>query len=340
MRGKLLDYQKNHKEDLQIRDLLIILDIFTMEIEFGDYEAAYEKAEPIFERLSQVSDWDFCDIRIFAALIDCCSLDFDEIDLQAETALTKLEEYSHEERYPYIKSAIHMNILFRLLRVRFLEIIDIQNKALVKRLESTFLKHYDAIHSQDGFHTRKAVALVRKGAFFKDESLIDEGYEALEDLKEYKWVESLEQELDNYVDEEKHSTRKRKDNEAIGRNLEKARLASGISKQELADSLRMTAADITLVEAGRKRLSYSNMRIAADALMVTYEYFISGNGDSINKVSSEVMLERKALTEGHIELTKMLSNEEMRFTAGFMKFLMEDRSEYSTFFKKQSLWLD
>jgi len=52
------------------------------------------------------------------------------------------------------------------------------------------------------------------------------------------------------------------------------------------------------------------------------------------------MLERKALTEGHIELTKMLSNEEMRFTASFMKFLMEDRSEYSAFFKKQSLWLD
>ena len=51
------------------------------------------------------------------------------------------------------------------------------------------------------------------------------------------------------------------------------------------------------------------------------------------------MLERKALTEGRIELTKMLSNEEMRFTADFMKFLMREWNEYSSFFKRRWLWL-
>jgi len=248
--------------------------------------------------------------------------------MQADAALTKLEKYSEEDGYFKTKSAIHMNILFRLLRVRFLEEIDIENKALVKRLENTFLKHYDAIQNQDGFHTRKAVALARKGAFFKDQSLIDQGYQTLADLNEDKWINSLEQELYNYDGEEEYAEELREENKKIGGNIEKARLASGLSKRKLAESLRMTVADITLVEAGRKRLSYNEIRKAADALSVTSEYFIMGDGGFddgyfVKKLSSNAANKRKALIEELNGQMKMLSNEEMRFTADFMRFLIE-----------------
>jgi len=138
-RGKILAYQKNHEEDPQISDLLILIEILTTENEDGNYEASYELAEPIFNRLSRTKEWDYCDVRFFASLVDCCSLNFDHIDDQAETALRKLEDYSDNKKYSQTKSTIHMNVLFRLLRTKYLERIDMQNKALVKRLENTFL---------------------------------------------------------------------------------------------------------------------------------------------------------------------------------------------------------
>jgi len=103
MRNKLCDYLKTQGEDRQIRNILIMLEIFIVEEKYNDYDTCYEKAEPVFKDLSQTDNWDFCDIRIFATLVDCCSLDFNEIDLQAETALKKLEDYSDNDRYPHNK---------------------------------------------------------------------------------------------------------------------------------------------------------------------------------------------------------------------------------------------
>ena len=153
VRIKLRNYLKDHGEDYQIRNVIIMLDIFVIENKYEDYGKCYEIAESVFETLSKIDKWDFYDIRAIVPLIDYCSPDFEQIDYQANIILQKLEDYSHENRYHPIKSAIHMNMLFRLLRIRFLERIDMQNKEVVRRLENTFLKHYNAIQNHNVFNT-------------------------------------------------------------------------------------------------------------------------------------------------------------------------------------------
>jgi len=268
-RNKIVDYLKEHGEDPQIKDTLIILKIMAMENEYGDYEAAYELAEPIFKRLSQTDNWDFYDIRIFTWVIDCCSLDFDEIDLQAEKALKKLENHSYEGRYHHIKSAIHMNMLFRLLRTKYLERIDLQNKEVVRRLENTFLKHYTAIQDHNVLPPRRVAATVRKGAFFKDKALINKGYKELKELYEKDWIKSLEKELSDFERNERLVKDMISRGANISKNFKKAREARNLTKKEVAVYIFKTVHDITLVEEGRKMLSRGDLRRVAGLLGVT-----------------------------------------------------------------------
>jgi len=49
MRNKLCDYLKTQGEDRQIRNILIMLEIFIVEEKYNDYDTCYEKAEPVFK---------------------------------------------------------------------------------------------------------------------------------------------------------------------------------------------------------------------------------------------------------------------------------------------------
>jgi len=204
MRNKLCEYIKNHGEDSQIRNIIIMLDVFIIEEKYGNYVECYFAAEPVFRELSQTDDWDFCDARVCATLIDYYSADFEKLDFQAEKVLEKLEKFSHEERYPHIKSALHMNMLLRLVQAKYSINIYLKDPVVTEKLNQMFSKHYEEIFNADGFPVRKAVAKIRKGRFSKDQSLIDEGYKTQEDLGENNYIESLEKELVNSNNDEKY----------------------------------------------------------------------------------------------------------------------------------------
>ena len=107
-----------------------------------------------------------------------------------------------------------------------------QDEALAKRLENIFLKHYNEIEKMDDFPVRKAAAMVRKGTFFKDQPLIDEGYKILKGLDENNWIEGLKKELSEF-DRNEEVTKGVADSFAlIGSNFKRIREARGISKSE------------------------------------------------------------------------------------------------------------
>jgi len=309
MRKKLKDYLKKHGEDYQVRNVIAMLDVFYTENRFGSFEACYEVAESVFETLSKIDKWDFYDIRAIVPLIDYYSPNFEQIDYQAEKVLKKLEKFSDEERYPHIKSAIHMNMLLRTLRAKVDYSEDMQDPLRAKKLEQIFSKHYDEICNADGFPVRKAAAMVRKGRFFEDQSLIDEGFKTLESLGENNWIEGLKKEFSEFDRDEKFANRMNEADILIGRNFKKAREARGYFKEDIAAHIFKTAHDITLIEAGRQKISTADLRRAAGFLGVSFAEFY--NDDIEITKDSPAALYREKREVGISRLLNKMSNDEI-----------------------------
>jgi len=266
-------------------------------------------AEPVFEVLSRMDKWDFYDIRVFVVLVDYYSPNFEQVDYQADIILQKLEDYSHEERYPYIKSALHMNMLLRLVRIKYSLDIDTQDIVSMQKLEQTFLKHYEEIMNFDGLVVRKAAAKIRRGRFFKDQSLIDEGFKALEELGENNWITQVKQEFSEFDRDEKNADIMNDLRAVIGKNFKKAREARGLTKKEIALYIFKTVHDITLVEEGRKMLSRNDLRRAAGFMGVPIVDFLDDDIEISN--NSHAALYRKRCEHEILGCLAKMSNDEM-----------------------------
>jgi len=276
--AKLIDYTKKRGKDPQINDVLIILEIFALENEYGDYEASYELAKPIFERLFKLSKWSFYDIRIFASVVDCCSYSFEKIGEYAETALKMLEVFSHEQHHEYVKLVIHMNMTFRLLRFSYFD-EDVRSiPANFKKLETMFLFHADAILAMpdnEKILLPKAITLVRKGTFYRGRDQVEEGLKILSELDNDKAYMSIEKEIKEFESSERLTSEAKELNTKIGNNIRKIRHTNKISEYELSRNLGFTVSNLNLIEEGRRSISAYHLMKLSDILNVSLETICS-----------------------------------------------------------------
>jgi len=269
--AKIARYQQWRSKDPQLDDLFRMLEIFAIENEYGDYDASYKIAKPMFERLLKTDNWDFCDICLFAALCDCHLCGFEQLNSQVEIGLQRLERYSHKERYQKVKLALHMNLTFRLNRLSHIDDEVRYDLATFKRFETIFLRHIDAaleISETEGLFMPKAHALVRKGSFYKNEDLIKEGFELLKLIGDDRLYRILEKELKEYEQSERLIAEAREYNANIGKNIKKIRTERRFSEYKLSKALNVLPSYITMVEEGRKNITVYNLQKAADALGV------------------------------------------------------------------------
>ena len=264
LKTRLMSYLKDEGYDPQISDALAILEIDIIESEQNDFEASQELAIPILERLSDLDKWNLFDFRIFAAVVDYADT-YDQVLFLAEEALQRLEEYSHEGLYTSIKLCIHVNITHRLLRTKYFDEID---PVSLDRLEGIFSGHFNsvmAICETRHFPLHKAMVMIRKGLFYKDYALANEGFLYLKASGEDELYKSMQDEVKEYklyVDELKSS--KKEFDFVVGKNIRKLRHSRKMTIEDLAVVLDRTDNAIGLIERGeRGTTSYNVCKLAA-----------------------------------------------------------------------------
>ena len=275
--SQLKSYFKDNGDDPQISDALLMLKIADVECTSNDFEECCVVAAPILERLSHVKDWDFYDIRILSAVIDYTETYEQAIALVAD-ALKCLEQYTDEKLYLNVRLALNMNAMLRMLRAKYFD-VDYLNPS--KDLEDAF-DHYtkeatDLSVTYDS-NINKSVIDIRKGVFYRDIDLVDDGFEALKLAgaeEVYRMLQTAIAEF-NYFTELTIS--KRQFNVIVGANLKKERLAHDMKQEELAKILGVTIPAIGLMERGERSITSRNLGKFAYIFEVPIDTFYQGIG--------------------------------------------------------------
>ena len=306
LKGKLLNYIKNSGNDPQISDALRILQMFEAERDYNDFKNSCKITVPIFERLANTDEWDIYDIMILATVIGHAET-YDYACMLAEEALVKLKEYADEKRYAGIKLTIHMNIMLRLLRVKY---FDFEKLGSSKKLENMFAKHTNAVLplcKGRKFLAYKAGVMIRKGLFYRDDNLVNEGFKLLSDngeIEVYKMLQHDARQYGFYVD---LTINKRQFDSIIGSNVRELRVARKMTTEDLAELLNVTPGSIGQLERGDRGTSGLTLRKLADIFGVSVDVLYYGTKIiSLESNYQEIQLQTLAayarnLTEDEME---------------------------------------
>lgn len=274
IKAKLLNYIKRNGDDPQINDILLVLQMFEVESEYNDFGSSCQIVVPIVERLTD-TDWDLYDIMILAAVVGHTET-YGQACVLAEKVLEKLEAYTHEKRYVNIKLAIHMNIMLRLLRVKY---FDFENLGSLEELENIFSRHVNAvlpICKGRKLLAHKAAVMIRKGLFYKDDNLVNEGFKLLSDngeIEAYKILQHGARQYGFYVD---LTISKRQFDSIIGTNVRELRVARKMTTEDLAELLNVTPGSIGQLERGDRGTSGLTIRKLADIFGVSVDVLYYG----------------------------------------------------------------
>jgi len=285
MKGKLSDYLDKNGSDPQIRDVIRVLETYLEEYKNSDFEMCCEIAEPIFDRLSNPSNWDFYDIVILHMVVDYAGTYSQTYEI-AENILKKLEEHKHRKTYKNIKIWTFLNSMLRMLRAKYFEMDDL---VIPEDLDKKFSNYFDIfmeISNDREFDVLREIARIRKGLFYNDVELTNRGFERLKKLRVkdvYKMMEKDVQEFGFLTDARKSKNQLLI---TIGQNLHKLRTEANMSVKDLAKVIGRAPHYISNVEAGKQVASPNTLTTLGDFFGVATSYFRgTGNGgdDAVEK---------------------------------------------------------
>ena len=304
---KLRNYLENNSEDLQVRDTLIILETFELESKFNDFNLCRQLAVPILDRLSNTNEWDFYDIRILTCVADYANT-IEQADALATAAIKRLGDYSHEERSTRIKLSISLNMTMGLLRAKFSDSDSAIPSNELGELFSKYINLATALCDEAGNIVRKAKILVRKGIFYRDATLVNEGFNLLKQNDEYDAYRQLKDEVrEHKFKVEFNKFIKNEYRILVGRNIRTLRINRGLEIEDLAEILDVTVGHMGLMERGERGVSSYFIAKLAETFNVSTDVFYSETDTMLFKPNNEALLDKlniiaKGLTEDKLEL--------------------------------------
>ena len=272
---KLHEYINNNGDDPQISDALRILQMFEVERDYNDFEKSCQVTAPVLERLVNADKWDIYDITMFSKVVGYAET-YEKACALAEEALEKIEEYSSEKRYIDIKLTIHMHIMTRLLRTKY---FDLENIDASEKLKNLFSKHTNAalpMCKGRKLITHKAAIMIRKGMFYRDDNLINEGFKLLVDngeIEVYKMLQHDARQYGCYID---ITISKKQFDSILGSNIRELRVARKMTTEDLAELLNVTPGSIGQLERGDRGTSGLTIRKLADIFGVSVDVLYYG----------------------------------------------------------------
>ncbi|MCL2573061.1 MAG: helix-turn-helix domain-containing protein [Defluviitaleaceae bacterium] len=323
IKAKLLDYLKTNGIDAQIEDGLRLLEAYSVENKDNDFEAGCEIVAPIFERLSNINEWHFYDIRLIAAVLNSTYTAEQAYEL-AEKALKKLEDHSYEKRYKGVKLSIYINTQSRLLRAKYFDSDNlIPSDELAKRFSNCYRAITDICGGKRTLGMPRAIATIRYGFFYGDAEAQRAGFSGLARYgtdEVYKMMEADAKQFEGLVEV---NLSKRQLDKAIGANIRRIRKEAGYSTAEIAAIVGYVSTYINQMENGSSGISAQNIYKVANALKVPIDALYEGVGTN-KPVSYESTMRNKSMEKIRL-VADRLTDSELEYIASVAELLPNAR---------------
>ena len=263
---------------MQIDDALRVLDTFLIEAKDNDFEKCCEIAKPIFDRLSNTNNWDFYDIRILNRVLDYAETYSHTYELST-IVLDKLQEYQNEEDCETIKVWVYLNTMLRMVREKYFKSDDLVTS---EELNEQFSAYFNAVmemsKDEPDFKLHREVARIRRGLFYHDDELTNDGFERLKliDKDFYKLMEDSAKEFHFLTDAGKSKNQLAI---TIGKSVKKKRKEMKITARDLSRAIGKTPSFIGQLESGDRAPSTKTLMNLCEFFGTTPNFFFLSEKD-------------------------------------------------------------
>ena len=317
--AKLVEYVRDHGDDVQVIDALRIAKISRLESERNDFEACCDVAILTLDRLVEADEWDFYDLRILVHIIDYCGT-FEFALLLAKDAFKRLEDFANEKRYVYVKAALYVNVILRLLRAK---IYDMDNLQPTKALQDAFKKYARqglAFCGKHKLYIHRDVINIRQGIFFKDPVSVDIGFISLKDAGELEVYRMMQEAMAEFNFYSELSISKRQFNRIVGKNVRKTRKSLDLRMSDVAEIIGVTVPAIALMERGDRSITGHNLVKIAYVFKVPVETFFDGI-----ITMYDVAVKNKAVYQKLMAIVAKFSESELEALVAYAENLPQDK---------------
>jgi len=302
---KLVEYIKNVEADPQIEDALRILQMYKVEYFDNDLKTGCRLVAPVFERLMNMEEWGIYDI-LLAAIVVGHAKTYKHTYSFAEDILERLEKYSGERWYVGTQLAIHVNVVLRLVNAKYFDLENSDALEELGELEDMFLKHTNAglaLCKGRKYVIQKAMFVVRKGLFYKDDDRVNEAFRLLSDNGELEMYRVMRHEIRQYEYVTELTITRKQYDIMIGHSIRELRLDRDMTTEELAELLDVSPWSLGQFERGERGMSGLIIRQLADIFGVSTDvlyngpYSVSLESDYHEKQLQKLLAYARKLTE-------------------------------------------
>jgi len=285
--------RSTYDNNTQLLDAVRILDLWVDNLEYNDFEYSYRIASPIAERLACMKTLDLCDIMLSIQVVGYRK-DYNEVHEFAQKILAALEDYKSDKRYRGIKIVTYMNVLLRLLRVKYFELDSSENTAELAELTALFMKYVHLVlelcGDQESLWLYKTMALLRKAIFEKDYEEIDAKLVFIREKGNAALCRVIIEEVNGFSSFAGGNITKTQLNLQVGANIRKIRRARYMSLETLGEGVGISYASLQAIEQGNISLTVFNLHKLAQFFEMSTDEILYGKNDAKDKdeVSGEI----------------------------------------------------
>jgi len=278
LKKRIIKYLSSKGQDVQLADFVRMLDMFVEEMETDSSELSHHIMSPVAERLINLCDWDFVDIRIASVAVGF-TRDHNVTDTFAQKALDALETYKDDGLYTRIKFSICSNTATRLLRTKYYDLGYTTVSEEMGELAALFEKYADMVLTQfdnPEFLISKEITSMQKLIFYRDNNAIDAMLIDLEKKGGTTLYHIITKEVNEYnafvgedISKLQHTIR-------VGDNIRKLRLSRSMKVDDFARKFSLSGPFLHSIERGKRGATTYNILKISEKMGVTTDSLIKG----------------------------------------------------------------
>ena len=264
---ELKKFDRKYRDDDQIESVLILANAYSKLDNGRTFGETERVAEQALRKMANKETWDFYDFKIASNGMGMI------FDGQLTNFLTKrifdmLEtQYKDEEFYEIAKVNIHT-----LLTLNYIGYTYTNKNDNELNIKDNFDYHIDqvlAVANETTYPLLYAYVLIRKGYFYKEQKYTAKGYKVLKDMNEIQAIKLMKQEQGEYNLIMYGKVGKKQLMVRTGDNVRKLRVAMGLTGEDVAFAIGVTASKISDIENAKQQLSAFEVVELANLFNVT-----------------------------------------------------------------------
>jgi len=284
------------KADLQLVNLLKILEVFRVDIEFTglDYDSKmkenYKMMESTIEyfKYLKINMWEVNDLRISQVAVTFSS-NIEEAIWLYDVSMKALKKLIRDRPTDPIEVYFHNNMMRRALEAIFFEIDHENEKELFKKATDAFEYHYNEILKICQKDKTDVLKVHEVRANLRAATLDKNSEEVVKQLKRFKKVtkrenyELMKKEISQYSFHEDFEHTEEHFAIVVGYNIRRLRKKMGLSPEDFAEKIVFSDSYIGQIERGTTNLPGNKLFEIARFFDVTVEELCYGKVSTLAK---------------------------------------------------------